>query len=73
MIGLLHFTTLVATTMFAAAAAALANWLLLRATFQLLRPATAGQTRTSGSTQSANRLSLVPGTTRVAQAYAGRR
>ena len=43
MIGLLHFSTLVITTVFAAGAAALVNWLLLRATFQLMRPATAGQ------------------------------
>jgi hypothetical protein len=73
MIGLLHFTTLVITTVFAAGAAALVNWLLLRATFQLMRPATLGQSRSARSTQRATRLSLVPGTTRVAQAYAGRR
>jgi hypothetical protein len=33
MIAILHFLTLVVTTMFAAAAAALLNWLLLRSTF----------------------------------------
>ena len=44
MMALLHFTTLVITTLFAAGAAALVNWLLLRATFQLMRPATAGRT-----------------------------
>jgi hypothetical protein len=43
MMAILHFTTLVITTLFAAGAAALANWLLLRATFQLMRPATAGR------------------------------
>jgi len=43
MIAILHFTTLVITTLFAAGAAALVNWLLLRATFQLMRPATAGR------------------------------
>jgi hypothetical protein len=44
MVAILHFTTLVITTLFAAAAAALVNWLLLRATFQLMRPATADRT-----------------------------
>jgi hypothetical protein len=43
MIAILHFTTLVITTLFAAGAAALVNWLLLRATFQLMRPATAAE------------------------------
>jgi hypothetical protein len=43
MIAILHFTTLVITTLFAAGAAALVNWLLLRATFQLIRPASAGR------------------------------
>ena len=46
MMAILHFTTLVITTLFAAGAAALINWLLLRATFQLMRPATAGRTST---------------------------
>ena len=73
MIGLLHFTTLVITTMFAAGAAVLVNWLLLRATFQLMRPATAGKVSNSGSGKSATRLSLVPGTVQVTRAYAGRR
>jgi hypothetical protein len=43
MMAILHFTTLVITTLFAVGAAALVNWLLLRATFQLMRPATAGR------------------------------
>jgi hypothetical protein len=43
MMAILHFTTLVITTLFAAGAAVLVNWLLLRATFQLMRPATAGR------------------------------
>ena len=73
MIGLIHFTTLVITTMFAAGAAVLVNWLLLRATFQLMRPATAGKAANNGAAKGATRLGLVPGTTRVAQAYAGRR
>jgi hypothetical protein len=46
MIAILHFTTLLITTLFAAGAAALVNWLLLRATFQLMRPATAGRAST---------------------------
>jgi hypothetical protein len=52
MMAILHFTTLVITTLFAAGAAALVNWFLLRATFQLMRPATAGRpsTGTAGGT-----------------------
>jgi len=49
MIAILHFTTLVITTLFAAGAAALVNWLLLRATFQLMRPATAGRPSTGAA------------------------
>jgi len=41
MIAIAHFAGLVFTTMFAAAAAVLLDWLLLRAMFQLMRPATA--------------------------------
>jgi len=40
MIAIAHFAGLVFTTMFAAAAAVLLDWLLLRAMFQLMRPAT---------------------------------
>ncbi len=50
MMAILHFTTLVITTLFAAGAAALVNWVLLRATFQLMRPATAGRTSTGPAT-----------------------
>jgi hypothetical protein len=52
MIAILNFTTLVIITLFAAGAAALVNWLLLRATFHLMRPATAGKpsTRTAAGT-----------------------
>jgi hypothetical protein len=73
MIALLHFTTLIITTMFAAGAAFLMNWLLLRATFQLMRPATANQGTNGGATKNSARLSVVAGTTGVAQVYAGRR
>ena len=41
MIAMLHFATLVLTTLFAAAAAVAFNGLLLRAMFVLMRPATA--------------------------------
>ena len=41
MIAIAHFAGLVLTTIFAAAAAVLLDWLLLRAMFQLMRPATA--------------------------------
>lgn len=41
MIAMLHFTTLVLATMFAAAAAVAFHWLLLRAAFLMMRPATA--------------------------------
>lgn len=73
MIGLLHFTTLVVTTMFAAGAAALVNWLLLRATFQLIRPATAGKVAGSRSGNGGQRLTMVPGIVQVARVYAERR
>jgi hypothetical protein len=48
MLAILHFITLVVTTLFAAAAAALVNWLLLRGAFHLMRPATAARPRPSG-------------------------
>ena len=41
MIAIAHFAGLVLTTIFAAAAAVLLDWLLLTAMFQLMRPATA--------------------------------
>jgi hypothetical protein len=50
MMAIVHFTTLVITTLFAAGAAALVNWLLLRATFQLMRAATAGRASTGTAT-----------------------
>ena len=43
MIAIAHFAGLVLTTIFAAAAAVLLDWLLLRAMFQLMRPATAAK------------------------------
>jgi len=41
MIAIAHFAGLVLTTLFAAAAAVFLDWLLLRAMFQLMRPAAA--------------------------------
>jgi hypothetical protein len=79
MIAILHFLTLVITTMFAAAAAVLVNWLLLRGTFRLMRPAAAGRTARQSSTgpgpaaSTAVRLHLVSGTVQAARAFAGPR
>jgi hypothetical protein len=41
MIAMAHFVGLVITTIFAAAAAVLLDWLFLQAMFHLMRPATA--------------------------------
>jgi hypothetical protein len=79
MIAILHFLTLVITTMFAAAAAVLVNWLLLRGTFRLMRPAAARRTASrsfSGPGTAAStkvRLHLVSGTVQAARAFAGPR
>lgn len=65
MIAMLHFATLVISTMFAAAAAVAFNWLLLHATFLMMRPATAKRI--------AGRTALVPGTTELARAFGSQR
>ncbi len=65
MIAMLHFTTLVVVTLFAAAAAVAFNGLLLRAMFVLMRPATAQ--RSNGTTR------LARGTAQLARAYASHR
>jgi hypothetical protein len=65
MIAMLHFATLVISTMFAAAAAVVFNWLLLRATFLMMRPATAKRI--------AGRTALVRGTAELARAFASQR
>ena len=62
MIAMLHFATLVLTTLFAAAAAVALHWMLLRAMFVLMRPATAR--RRTVPTQ------LVRGTAQLVRAYA---
>jgi hypothetical protein len=65
LIAMLHFMTLVVTTLLAAAAAVVFNGMLLRAMFALMRPATAG--RRSSPTQ------LVRGTTQLTRVYASQR
>jgi len=63
MTPILQSTALAIATLFAVAAAAALNWLLLRATFRLMKPATARRPATS-------RSPLVSGTVRLAQAFA---
>jgi hypothetical protein len=65
MITMLHFATLVITTIFAAGAAAGLHWLFLQAAFLLMRPATAP--RISFPT------GLVRGTTQLARAFVSNR
>jgi hypothetical protein len=65
MIAMLHFATLVVTTIFAAAAAVALNSMLLKAMFVLMRPATARRV--------AARTPLVRGTAQLARAYATQR
>ena len=65
MIAMLNFLALVFTTLFAAAAAVAFDWLLLRAMFVLMRPATAR--RVNAPTH------LVRGTAPLARAYAPER
>ncbi len=73
MIAILHFVTLVITTMFAAAAAALVNWLLLRGTFHFLRPATAGRRAAANAALPPSRFPLNTGTSQVIRALSARR
>jgi hypothetical protein len=65
MIAMLNFATFVVATMLAVAAAAAFNWLLLRATFLLMRPATAKRIPA--------RTGLARGTRELARAYATQR
>jgi hypothetical protein len=65
MMAMLHFATLVFTTLFAAAAAVAFHWMLLRAMFVLMRPATARRVPVPAH--------LVRGTARLARAYASPR
>ena len=61
MIAMLNFLALVFTTLFAAAAAVAFDWLLLRAMFVLMRPATARRVNVPKH--------LVRGTAQLARAY----
>jgi hypothetical protein len=65
MIAMLHFATLAAVTVFATAAAFAFDWMLLRAIFVLMRPATVGRA-TAGS-------KLARGTAQMAGAFAPHR
>jgi hypothetical protein len=65
MIAMLHFATLLIATMFAAAGAAAFNWLLLRASFLLMQPATARRIPA--------RTELARGTAQLARAFASQR
>ena len=65
MIAMLHFATLVVTTLFAAAAAVGLHWIALKAMFVFMGPATAR--RVSAPTR------LAGGTVQLARAYASHR
>ncbi len=62
MIAMLHFATLVFTTMFAAGVAVAFQWLLLRAALLVMRPATARQIPV--------RAELARGTAQLVRAFA---
>ncbi|HMI53874.1 MAG TPA: hypothetical protein VK525_20335 [Candidatus Saccharimonadales bacterium] len=65
MIPMLHFATLALATLLAAVAAVVFDWLLLRAAFQLMKPA--GERRTLLHTE------LAHGTIRLVRALAPHR
>jgi len=65
MIAMMHFATLLIATMFAIAAAVAFDWMLLRATFHLMRPATARRPAPTNE--------LVHGTRELARAFAAHR
>jgi hypothetical protein len=65
MIALQEFVTLVIATLLTAAASVAFHWLLLRATFLLMRPATAQRI--------APRTELAHGTTALARAFTSHR
>ena len=72
MTGILQFSTLVIATMFAAAAAVAFDWLLLRAAFHLMRPATARRVPVR-SLKAQGKAELVRGTILLARAFDPRR
>ncbi|MGB2672623.1 MAG: hypothetical protein WA621_08780 [Candidatus Acidiferrum sp.] len=65
MIAMLHFATLAVVTIFAVAAALAFDWMLLRAMFVLMQPATAQRAPAPAS--------LGRGAAQVARAYAQHR
>jgi hypothetical protein len=65
MMEMLNLATLIAVTLFAAAAALALDWMLLRVMFVLIRPATAQQARPP--------VRLAAGAVRLARAYASHR
>ncbi len=74
MIASLNLAGLVFATMFAAAAAVACNWLLLRLTFHLMRPAAVRKNPESASAQRPTvRTELVRGTAELARAFAPNR
>jgi hypothetical protein len=74
MVATLNLAGLVFATMFAAAAAVACNWLLLRATFHLMRPATARKNPESVAAKRPTvRTELVRGTAELARAFAPNR
>ena len=72
MIAIVHFATLVVTTVFAAGAAVLFNWLLLQGAFHLMRPATAKRIYAPVRNE-LRRSKLVRGTGELARAFATHR
>lgn len=65
MIAIAHFAGLVVTTLFAAGAAVLLDWIFLRAMFHLMRPATAK----AASPRSNFGSELVQGTRELARQF----
>ena len=65
MIAMLQFATLVITAIFAATVAAGLRWLLLKAAFRMMRPATARRVPA--------RTELARGTAQLARAYSASR
>ncbi len=66
MIAIAHFAGLLVTTLFAAGAAVLLDWIFLRAMFQLMRPATAKAVVSSRSNFGSE---LVQGTRELARQF----
>jgi hypothetical protein len=66
MIEIAHFAGLVVTTLFAAGAAVLLDWIFLKAMFELMRPATARPVKTPRSNFG---VELVQGTREIARQF----